>query len=163
MIINTVNGNLLDLFDKGHFNAIVQGCNCYHMMGAGIAGQIAQKCPAAVYADKATPLGRIKLGKYSTADIPGQGIIVNMYTQDQGGREAQATLAYSLARGFTALNYDCMRLCSDFGVQPNRRTLVGVPLIGAGIAGGNWDIHAAIINAVTPDIDIIVVNFVQGA
>jgi O-acetyl-ADP-ribose deacetylase (regulator of RNase III) len=163
MIINTVNGNLLDLFDRGTFNGIVQGCNCHHMMGAGIAGQIAGKYPAAVHADRATPIGSMKLGKYSMADIPGKGILVNMYTQDQGGREKQATLAYSIARGFTALNYDCMRLFSDFGVQTNRRTLIGIPLIGAGIAGGDWAIHEAIINAVTPDIDIVVVKFVPAA
>lgn len=155
----TFPGNLLDLFDAKKFDAIVHGCNCYHLMGAGIAGQIAERYPEAYEADKATLVGPVKLGTYSKALIVRNGVtlghIINMYTQDQPGRSSQAVLSASIRQGFRTLNFKRQELTG-------RRPVVGVPLIGAGIAGGDWDLHAELINEVARDLDIVVVTYKPG-
>jgi O-acetyl-ADP-ribose deacetylase (regulator of RNase III) len=158
MIIETVSGDLLKLFAEGKFDAIVQGCNCYHTQGAGLAGQISRKYPEVLEADRATLKGPEKLGKFSVARIQLNekdtfAYIINMYTQDQPGRESQQVLSESIRKGFTTLNTELSNLRSE------SRALVGIPQLGAGIAGGTWSIHEALINAVTPDIDLVLVNY----
>lgn len=156
MITNTLDGDLLSLFGLGRFDAIVQGCNCYHLMGAGIAGQIADLYPAAFDADLLTPVGPAKLGTYSKTFIPGKGTIINLYTQDRPGRESHAVLHATLSQGFKLINDNRAEFAG-------RRPVIGIPQIGAGIAGGDWDAHAEIINLVTPNVDIVLVNYKPAA
>ena len=35
-----ISGNLITLALEGHFDVIVHGCNCFGVMGAGIAAQM---------------------------------------------------------------------------------------------------------------------------
>ena len=86
--MKTIVGDLLKLADEEQFDIIVHGCNCFHTMGAGIAGQINDKYPEAFEADKDdTKYGDVtKLGTYSYAYIgsliSGHLVqVVNMYTQ----------------------------------------------------------------------------------
>ncbi len=83
--MKTVEGNLIELAKNGTFDVIVHGCNCWHVMGGGIALQIKEYFPAAYHADLATKKGDIlKLGDYSRAVIPIEGrllVVVNAYTQ----------------------------------------------------------------------------------
>jgi O-acetyl-ADP-ribose deacetylase (regulator of RNase III) len=150
MIIETIEGDLLKMFEAGEFDGIAHGCNCYHMMGAGIAAQVASKFPNAFKADKRTKYGNGKIGSYSFAPIH-LGTIYNMYTQDQGGKEDQELLIATLKCSFKKLN-------GQFK-HSKAAPLIGIPMIGAGIAGGNWERHVEAINSVTPDLDIIYVQY----
>ena len=156
MIIETVDGNLLDLFDKRWFNVIVHGCNCYQTMGAGIAGQISDRFPEALAADMKTTKGPKKLGTYSSTLISRDNVvyghIVNMYTQDQPGPSSPEVLESSIRQGFSLLNQNRKDFSSTI-------PFIGIPMIGAGIARGDWMRHVEIINEVTPDLDIVVINF----
>lgn len=61
-----VKGDLLQLAADGHFDVIVQGCNCQCRMRRGIALSISERFPAARDADLRTePGSRAKLGGYS--------------------------------------------------------------------------------------------------
>ncbi|MEM8880271.1 MAG: macro domain-containing protein [Pseudomonadota bacterium] len=117
---------------------IVHGCNCMNTMGAGIAKSIAAAFPEAFSADKATLKGDVaKLGTISRATVIRDGVhitIVNAYTQfDYKGRGRK-------------VDYDALRSCfRAVGHEfPNAR--IGYPMIGAGLAGGDWDKIAPIIN-----------------
>jgi O-acetyl-ADP-ribose deacetylase (regulator of RNase III) len=125
-----VTGDLLDLAETGHFDVIVHGCNCFHTMGAGIAKAIAARYPQALVADKTTPnCDRAKLGTISTARVTKNGHafeVVNAYTQHHWrGRGLKADFgAIEAAMRLVANRYAGLR--------------IAYPLIGAGLAGGDW-------------------------
>lgn len=136
--VHTVRGDLLALANAGDFDVIVHGCNCFNAMDAGIAKSIKEQFPAVYEADLATEKGsRDKLGTYSFASLDCDGhdlTIVNAYTQfDWRGSGVKA-------------DYDAIRsvfagIKSDF---TGKR--IGYPMIGAGLAGGDWDVIAKIIS-----------------
>lgn len=138
-----VTGDLLQLAQIGQFDVIVHGCNCFHTMGAGIAKLIAARYPQALAADKTTPYGdRAKLGAISAALVKAgdHGFhIVNAYTQHHfRGPGIKADYdAIETAMRAVANRFDGLR--------------IGYPLIGAGLAGGNWD-------DIAPRIDVALAN-----
>ena len=133
-----VQGDLLKLAAAGEFDVIIHGCNCQNNMGAGIAKSIKEKFPQAYAADLETEQGsRDKLGTYSSAEVDCDGhtlTIVNAYTQFHWrGRGVKAD--YDAIRSvFRSVKY-------DFGGKR-----IGYPLIGAGLAGGDWGVISGIID-----------------
>ena len=136
--MKTIHGDLITLAKQGEFDVIVHGCNCFCTMGAGIAKLIKQEFPAAYAADLATEKGnRAKLGTYSTALVELQDTtlqIINGYTQ------------YNWRGTGVKADYDAITclfaaLKKDFAGKR-----IGYPLIGAGLAGGDWGRIAAIID-----------------
>ncbi|UWP97485.1 macro domain-containing protein [Aliiroseovarius crassostreae] len=128
--MKTVKGDLVKMALQGEFDVIVHGCNCFHTMGAGIAKTISTQFPEAFAADKATVYAdKNKLGTISHASIRRESsefVIVNAYTQFQWkGRGRKAD--------YTAIGSCFREIAKEFG---SRR--IGYPLIGAGLAGGNW-------------------------
>jgi len=117
--------------EAGDFDVITHGCNCFLTMGAGIAGQISKRYPAAFTADKATKSGdRTKLGSFTAAEISRPNgtkfVVINAYTQYQPGRNFELT---ALERALSLVK-------AEFGGKGLR---FGLPFIGAGIGGGNWE------------------------
>lgn len=123
-------GDLLKLALSGEFDVIVHGCNCFHAMGAGIAKPIREHFPEAYAADKATPYGeRSKLGTISTARIVRDGAyfdVVNAYTQFHWRGQGRK------------VEYDALEQCFDAVALKYPGAHVAYPLIGAGLAGGDW-------------------------
>lgn len=131
-------GDLVDKARVGEFDVIVHGCNCFCTMGAGIAKTIKQVFPAAYQADKATSSGdEAKLGQYSIAQVEVNDkplTIINGYTQfDWRGAGRKA-------------DYDAIRQVFRRVKQNYSGKRIGYPAIGAGLAGGDWAVIAAIIN-----------------
>lgn len=156
-IVKTVKGDLLKLFKAGEFDAIMHGCNCFHMMGAGIAAQISKQFPAALEADKKqTLMGNYsKLGDYSRV-LTAHGWIINAYTQFHPGFVERGVLYPSIEKVFTRIN----KYVSP-GVEfiTDSKLNLGIPKIGAGIAGGDWNFIEGIINGVSPRLSITVVEW----
>ncbi|MDM1246513.1 macro domain-containing protein [Acinetobacter sp. R933-2] len=131
-------GDLLVLAEQGQFDVIVHGCNCFCTMGAGIAKAIKEKFPEAYQADLQTVSGdRGKLGTYSQAKIQREGVefvIINAYTQfNWRGRGIKADYA-AIEQVFKSIK-------SEFsGLR------IAYPLIGAGLAGGDWAVISKIID-----------------
>lgn len=124
-------GDLIALAQAGEFDVIVHGCNCFHTMGGGIARVIAMAFPAALSADRATPKAdRSKLGTISVAEIDCAGhalSVVNAYTQFDFGTDGRKVDYEAISRVFEAV-------AARF---PQAR--IGYPMIGAGLAGGDWE------------------------
>lgn len=140
-----VTGDLLVLALQGKFDVIVHGCNCFCNMGAGIAKTIKKQFPEAYAADQETlPADHAKLGSYSQASIvrgDTRFIIVNAYTQyDWRGNSVKADYA-AIRKVFASLRHDFAGL------------RIAYPLIGAGLARGDWDQIAAIIDAELAGMD----------
>ena len=134
-----IKGDLIELGRQGRFDVIVHGCNCFNTMGAGIAKAIAAAFPQALAADRATQKGdREKLGTFShaMAEVGAHRLtIVNAYTQfDYRGRGRKA-------------DYDALQSAFEAVAAHFPDARIGYPLIGAGLAGGDW-------SGIAPRIDI---------
>jgi len=124
--MNLVSGNLLDLADQGQFDAIMHGCNCFGVMGAGIALQIANRYPDARTADLHTVKGDPgKLGTYTLGLHKGL-LIINVYSQ------------YSMAQsGGDVFEYLAFQRALDRIAERWGHLRIGLPMIGMGLAGGD--------------------------
>jgi O-acetyl-ADP-ribose deacetylase (regulator of RNase III) len=133
-MIRYIDGDLIKQSDD--FEVIAHVCNCFHSMGAGIAPQIKNKFPDAYAADCATSKGDLdKMGtiSYSEATKP---IVVNLYGQfDTNGRRS----------GNMDLDYDALRKAIKAMKNKFSGKMFGLPMIGAGLAGGDWSIIEKII------------------
>lgn len=152
--MRTITGDLIALAKAGRFDVIAHGCNCHHTMGGGLAAQIKRHFPAAFEADLATAFGDpAKLGTCSVATVEAAGgplTIVNAYTQ----------LAPSMGlAGVVDVDYDAVRaamVCIKTSFAGKR---IGLPQIGAGLAGGDWGRIEAIIAAELGREDVTIVKF----
>lgn len=146
-------GDLLALAKEGHFDVIVQGCNCYCTMGAGIAAQIAKQYPQALEADKRTEPGDPKkLGSYTQADSGEGFVIVNAYTQ----------FGFANDKNPLALDYKALVLAFKAINAEFAGKRIGIPMIGAGLAGGHWQAIELLIDSVIDKADITLVQFPTG-
>lgn len=137
-----------DLLEQIHeFDVIAHGCNCFNSMGAGIAGVISRKFPEAYEADKKTIKGSYnKLGTFTNVLIEGKEkstYLLNLYTQFQGGAN---------------LNLLALRMCMHKVNRYFKGKKVGLPLIGAGIAGGDWNVISQVIKEELVDCYVTVVK-----
>lgn len=152
MIKKEISGDLLNEFNQKRIDVLVHGCNCFHLMGAGIAGQIRYKYPQAYEQDKTTPCGDIKkLGTYSKAfksrknQIP--GTIINMYTQFEPGARFEYKAFMDAMKKLERDYRDC-------------DVIFGFPQIGCGIGGGSWPYVRDILDK--SKLNIIIVHYDHG-
>lgn len=143
-------GNLIDDAKKGKFDVIVHGCNCHCVMGAGIAKAIKEAWPEAYAADLKTKKGdRSKMGTFSFAEVDGL-TIVNLYTQ------------FNYTRTKVDVEYDHMGEGFKRVKEAFSGKRIGLPLIGAGLADGNWGIIKELIGDAFHGEDVTVVVFREG-
>lgn len=166
MITETQLGDLVTLIKsykekyQGDLN-IAQGCNCLAQQGAGIAGDF-RKFPEIYQADKKFSnefdfeFTRDKLGLLSDAHVQGESTITvyNCYTQDKYyPRDIRNCNYAAIGSVFLELNQI---------VRKTKSKTLYIPYIGAGLAGGDWDIISCIINDATPDINVVLIEYVKG-
>lgn len=161
-IISTVTGDLIELATTSHrYKAIAHGCNCFTTMGGGIARTIREKFPMAYTEDynfMRYMSKEAKLGKYSSHYSSRYDLtILNLYTQFKfAGMQGFTGVDYgAVEKCFTSLNRYFKLLVSN---KPKQFDL-GIPKIGAGLAGGDWDVIEEIISKTTPNISIELVEF----
>jgi len=166
-MICEIRGDLVGLAKKGLFDVIIHGCNCMHTMGGGIARIIRDEFPDAYKADLDTEYGDpSKLGKFSSCvtftprniiydfdekkilEYKGKFdksmVVANAYTQYTLGKDLKI---WALAAALTHIK------CK----YPNR--VYGIPLIGCGIAGGEWNKIKVIIEIIFSDEKAIIVHW----
>ena len=165
MEYNEVNGNLITLALNGNFDVVVHGCNCCSIMGAGIAPQMAR----AFYCDNfemegwgktIEKLGNIDfeticLGKettyrnsyYKNNTNDPELIVVNAYTQFEPGRN---------------LDYNALKLCLIKINALFSGAHVAMPMIGCGIAGGNWQVVKQMIKDTLIDCSKVTIVIYDG-
>lgn len=134
MTITYVTGNLLDSDER----FIAHGCNCEGVMGAGIAKYIAERYPEVYEAYKLEIARRAFVPGVSqpVQTLVGNRWVFNLATQQAPGRDGNywfVTLAFG----------NLVEQCIRNGVHR-----VGIPRIGCGIAGLDWDAVAWCIEGV---------------
>ena len=154
-MVKEIVGDLIKSAENKEFDVILHGCNIFCTMGSGIARTIREKYPEAYDVDCATISGdRSKLGTIThTVNVPDL-TIVNCYTQEKYGGGANEVYA----------DYDAIEKCLIAVKEKFGNKKVGMPLIGAGLARGDWSIILPIIKKVFCDStdDLTIVEWVNN-
>lgn len=149
----TIKGDLIKLALDGQFDIIVHGCNCFSTQKSGIAKQMVENFTTDTF-DMETShylpidkLGNIDYSYYGynllldetynelqrTRLINKELCIINAYTQYYYGKKPKESYWFPL-------DYDALRLCFR-KINHTREFFnkhIGIPYIGAGLAGGDW-------------------------
>lgn len=154
MIVSTVKGNLvrmaLNAREMGQPFIMAHGCNCHTLMRSGIAGEISRAFPEVPARDKLfhdTCIETFGTNQYMLGNIYavsfGNVGIINAYTQYHPGKDVRYDAIEQAFERIEKLGLSC----------------VYIPLIGAGIAGGDWEVIKGIINDACVNTPIIVVEW----
>ncbi|HLP52717.1 MAG TPA: macro domain-containing protein [Chitinophagales bacterium] len=142
-MIKEITGDLIG--DAKHYDVIVHGANCFCTMKSGIAKQVIENFPEAQQVDNLTTKGdRKKLGTISHTKNT-TPIVVNAYTQFEFGTDKMNC------------DYNAMRSCLKELKKTFGGKKIGMPQIGAGLAGGDWNIIKQIIHDELNDEDVTIV------
>lgn len=158
-MITYIKGDAIKALKDGEITCLAHGCNNKGMMGAGIAKQIREQFPAAYQSyykfihdlledsrdnDECTYNSEL-LGLVDFYRDSLDRVIANCFTQDLYGNDKARYLNYEAL-------HDCLEqlylYCQEY------KLILGMPKIGAGLAGGNWKIIECMINEVFYDIEV---------
>lgn len=143
-----IKGDLIKFAKDGYFDLIAQGNNCFNTWGAGIALQMKSAFPEAYKVDMNTIKAHMrKLGNYTQYQYPSGLIVLNMYTQYRPGSNP-------LEQNYAAIESCFSTLAQEY---PNKK--IGIPAIGSGLAGGDFNTIWNIIEEETKDLDITMVIY----
>lgn len=166
-----VDGDLILMAKQGKFDVVAHGCNCMCRMKRGIAPQMHEAFECANYL--------LEDGKY-IGDINKLGQISYMwnYLRDNGTvylknyeppinpslkvvAVVNAYTQYHWDSNGKPLDYEALTLCMRKMNHIFKGKHIGLPKIGAGLAGGDWPEIKLIIRRELKDCDVTLVNYVQ--
>uniref|UniRef100_A0AB39AJP8 Macro domain-containing protein n=1 Tax=Vibrio phage P018-4 TaxID=3229728 RepID=A0AB39AJP8_9CAUD len=157
MEINFVKGDMVrHLGSEEHLDAYAHQCNCFCQMGRGIAPQLARAVPNLRKADNDTIVGnKKKMGTFTFSDHPNGARVYNVYGQYHWRKfqvaKGRNTHYPSLEKGLQVIKEDMLN---------EGKTTLGLPLIGCGLAGGDWKgVVLPMIEAVFQDSNIEITIF----
>lgn len=151
-------GNV-DIFERfgsfEEYGILIQGCNCFHTMGKGIALEIKKRYPEAYEADLTSPYGDYdKLGTFTKATFERSGkelVIYNLYSQYKYGNKEVMINYAAIERGLYAIVDDIMQA----GMED--RSII-MPLIGGNNGGGDPIFIKQILQGTLGDLEVDVVG-----
>lgn len=165
-----IEGDLIELALNGEFDVISHGCNCLSTMGAGIAVAMkntfgCDKFEMETWGRTIEKLGCIDyqtfvLGKnahWSLLDADNklnepELTVVNSYTQYHYGKNHLDGVS-------SPVDYEAITLCMRKMNHIFKGKHIGLPLIGCGLAGGDWDKVKEIIQRELKDCDVTIVHY----
>lgn len=146
MKIEYIKGNLFET-DIEH---IVHGCNAQGVMGSGVARIVRDDYADAYEFYKAQHAAHgLKLGDVQFVPANGK-TIVNAITQHLFGKPAEPTRFVD----YDAVA-DCMKTVND-ALKLGGYKKVAMPMIGAGLGGGDWTVIEKIIEQQLTDVQPVV-------
>ena len=156
-------GDLIELAKSGEFDAIIHGCNCFSNMGAGIAKQIKSSFKDIDKVDINAVPGNISYKYYFDSDC----IVYNAYTQIYPGKPNNKKLKWfsqknKIFKDNEEARYEYMRQAFSKIAETSHNLYIGLPLIGCGLAGLNWDKVKSIIQEEFRESKIIIVKYINN-
>ena len=141
MKITEIKGDLFAASQK----ALMHGCNAQAVMGSGVAKIVREKYPTAYrqYLQQAECRNLI-MGSAQFVDC-GDRIIINAITQKFYGRDGKRYVSYDAVA-------DAMKLINQ-ELPKIEIFQVAMPMIGAGLGGGDWSVISAVIEAELTDVE----------
>jgi O-acetyl-ADP-ribose deacetylase (regulator of RNase III) len=175
-----IEGDLIKLALEGKFDVIAHGCNCFCTMGAGIAPQMAETFGCDNYPMESiefkggiNKLGQIDYDYYnlcinSTTNefkIFQHSIIRTQFKHWDCLKILTVINAYTQynfknnSSNRTLLDYEALTLCMRKINHIFKGQHIGLPQIGCGLAGGDWDKVKNIIETELCDCNVTIVKF----
>ena len=149
-------GDLIQLAKEGKFDIVAHCANCFCTMKRGIAPQMALafhcdkfKMEGEGYFGDINKLGNIDYDFNKEHNIT----VVNMYGQYHFWDKNRK---YGIQ-----LDYDALRLCLRKVNMLFKSQRIGLPKIGCGLAGGDWNIVKGIIEEELYECDVYIVNYTK--
>lgn len=141
--------DILSHIDDDVKTVVLHGCNCLHVMGAGIAKYLSSKYPVVLEVDrKETTKGSIhKLGTITIAVVNTNLHVVNCYTQFDYRRSIHNA---------PPVDYTSIRKCLIAVKDKYSDWEIRAPKIGCGLAGGDWNIVEGIFNDILHDCKVTI-------
>lgn len=165
-----VHGNLITMALEKKFDVISHGCNCFCKQKSGIAKDMVSTFQTDRFPKEDERfLGiKSKLGTIDSilfnidGDVPvgnfenepdfiGSLYVVNSYTQYNYGKNHKDGEKKPIV-------YEAVRQCMKEINQKFKGEHVGLPLIGSGLAGGDWSLISKIIKEELIDCDVTIVR-----
>lgn len=139
-----------DVF-KAQEDVLIHGCNCFHTWGAGVAKKMRQLYPKAYEQDLKTVKGdKDKLGSITHTRVPHyfyperRLYVVNLYSQYNYGNVMWGDPRQS----YHQADYDAIKSGMEMVRYVFGGHNIAMPRIGAGLAGGDWNVIRKIIQNV---------------
>lgn len=125
---------------------IIHGCNAQGRMGSGVAKALMDKYPIVrskyIVEHAHWPKDKPFLGSVHVVDTGGAHTIFNAITQEFFGYDGKLYASYgAIELCMNALNKAMRTIEANRGETPH----VAMPLLGCGLAGGNWSVVSGII------------------
>ena len=139
-------GNLVNVTE----GVVAHGCNAQGVMGSGVAAAVKTRWPSTFISYKHYLLHQNGgLGGCNLVKIKDSLYVANCITQEYYGREKSVCyVSYAaIAKCFNELRLQLSEMNQDF--------VINIPMIGAGLGGGNWNLISAIIQYEMPNHRII--------
>lgn len=150
MKVEIVNGDLIDMVSNGTIGAIAHNCNCFHVMGAGIAKILDDYTKGKLLKeDKTTAKGDInKLGSFSY--VKHENVkYYNLY-----GMYVYKTLLKSYRKDDVFVNWSCLKLALTSAIIDSDVSHFGIPILGCSHAGGNYDDFINMIEEIVQELEV---------
>jgi O-acetyl-ADP-ribose deacetylase (regulator of RNase III) len=161
-----IKGDLIELAKQGNFDVIAHGCNCMSHMGAGIAPQMAKAFGANQFEMEQWGPTIEKLGNIDHDTVVlGENAIWSLSKCKNNRNEPELTVVnaytqYHYGHKFgPPLDYEALTLCLRKMNLVFKGKRIGLPQIGAGLAGGDWGRIKEIIQRELKDCDVTVVIY----
>lgn len=162
MSLKYIDGDLIQLAKEGKFEVIVHGCNCFNVMEAGIASQIAKAFPKAYEADSFyyytefpenwDMLGNLSHANYKKNYFHPALKIINAYTQYEPGAN------FDMNAFILCIKKIEKHIEHTFDKNP-KTVKIGFPKIGSGIGGGDWEEISQVMEVLLKGYDVTIVNY----
>lgn len=129
-----------DMFKGGH-EYIAHGCNAQGVMGSGVAKIVKEDYPLAFVVYHNVYMARgLNLGDVIPVQVEDELTIFNCITQNRYGTDQRYANYGAIQKCISGINAYMVNKCGLFA-EPE----VAFPMIGAGLAGGDWGIISRII------------------
>jgi O-acetyl-ADP-ribose deacetylase (regulator of RNase III) len=144
-----IEGDLIKFSKRGDFDLIGHGCNCKKNWGAGIALQMKKYYYEAFKVDlNSNPV----MGEYSYCDYYDNVGVLNIYSQrypgkPKNGYDSEFMRLQAIESAMKSIN------------ENFKGKHIGLPLIGAGLAGLKWQKVKKIIKNELIDMDVTIVHY----
>lgn len=149
-------GNLINIALFGHFDVIGHGCNCMSKMKSGIAADMARIFGCDTYPMEMEGPSISKLGNLDCRTVLVKDerplVVCNMYTQHRYGKNHPDG-------DYAPFDYDAARLCFRKMNKLFHAKHIGLPKIGAGLAGGDWERIYKIMEEEFTDVKLTIVEY----
>lgn len=154
MQYHKLNGNLIDNELLEHGGVIVHGCNAQGAMGSGVALFVKTKWPVVFddYRDMHKRYG-LETGDVIYSHVEDNMFVANAITQEyyRGCKHGPKLDVYVDYEAITKCFQDIVDFFDD---HPEIEKNLHMPMIGAGLAGGNWNEIETRITETLKDTDI---------